>query len=84
MSTIPLQYKMFCEFFIDHRKDAQQETVNMLCSVEQAVNQAIKEGADKVEIRYLNTLNERTNPFGNVGSVRVLGYRKVNNQQTDK
>lgn len=75
--TYQLQHKCLVETPINHRRKAHEATIDLLSTIQDAVNQAIKDGAERVELRYLNILDEIINPHGNIGMVRVLAYRAV-------
>lgn len=72
-----IQHKLFIEFHVNHKKDAPQNTIDILSVIENHINGAISEGVNRVELRYLNIPNHVTNPEGNVGTIRVIGYRNI-------
>lgn len=76
-----MERKLFIEFHVNHKKDVPQSTIDLLTIIESHVNGAISEGVDHVELRYYNTPNHVTNPNGDVGTIRVIGYR--NNQTSE-
>ena len=75
MITTNLQHKRIGEFQINHRKKADEALIELLDSIQDGINLAIKEGAERVELRYHNIPDEIVNRYGNIGMVRVLAYR---------
>lgn len=74
---------------IDCSLPANLQVINALRIAQSAVNEAIKEGADYVELRYVNIPDIDRNPDGAIGGVRVVGFRTVipeteNNQQNNE
>ena len=82
MGTIQLQHKKVGEFQINHRKKADEALIELLESIQDSVNLAIKDGAERIELRYLNVPYDITNQHGDTGSVRVFAYRETVTDKT--
>lgn len=84
MVTIQLQHKKVSEFPINHSVAAQEATITLLTTLQDSINLAIKDGAERVELRYLNIPDDLVNRHGDIGMVRVLAYRQVEIPQTSE
>lgn len=80
ITNINLQQKRIGEFQINHRRNADEALIGLLDSIQDGINLAIKDGAERVELRYHNIPNDLTNPKGDIGMVRVIAYREVTPQ----
>jgi hypothetical protein len=84
MSTYQLQHKRLGEFPIDHDREACEAITELLSSIQDSINLAIKDGAERVELRYHNIPDDLVNRHGDIGMVRVLAYRQVEIPQTSE
>ena len=73
---LTLQHRAW-DYEFDCANSADQQTTNALEMVERAVNEAIEAGATRVKIQYPNIRDAERNPDGDVGRVRVIGYRTL-------
>lgn len=73
-----LQHRVFTESgedSFDCTKSNDLQIIQALRIAEDAVNRAIKEGAEEVTLKYINIPDAEHNPNMEVGRVRVIGYR---------
>ena len=70
-----LQQRRFPEFLVNHRKNADETTIELLSAIQDVVNLAIKEGCERIELRYLNTPDDIDNRYADIGKVRVTAFR---------
>lgn len=69
------QHKLFAKDPIDLTVNRDDLICDILRIVEDAVNDAMSEGATSVDLRYVNILDVEHNPDGLKGSIMVNGFK---------